>query len=299
MPENARKIDSKAVIKLVIRYEKIPERLITILNYIVRFSFIRIKFLKQAFMKNQMNIRIIFSLVLFLISNISIAQNSIGINFGVPKYTWSNDANAPFIISEATGSYAVGLEFQKNIQKSITWGLDVSIHRITNTIRTNTDYSSYSAGSTPFFNLGFTPKLIYAKAFGESKFGGFLSVGPSVLWNTMNDRELNETNFRIVGKRELNPSGDWSIVSLEQTPYSAQEKANSWSFVIRPEAGLTFRASEYSKFTARLQYGVGIGQPLIVQEFSNFPLEGNLTNSNHELKGDFWAIQLGYQILLK
>ncbi|WP_187177036.1 hypothetical protein [Algoriphagus sp. AK58] len=250
-------------------------------------------------MKNQMNIRIIFSLVLFLISNISIAQNSIGINFGVPKYTWSNDANAPFIISEATGSYAVGLEFQKNIQKSITWGLDVSIHRITNTIRTNTDYSSYSAGSTPFFNLGITPKLIYNKEFGESKFGGFLSVGPSIQWNNGNDRELNETNFRIVGKRELNPSGDWNTVPLEQTPYSAQEKANSWSVVIRPEAGLTFRASKYSKFTARFQYGVGIGQPLILQEFNNFQLEGILSNSKHKLKGDFWAIQLGYQILLK
>ncbi|MFN3758526.1 MAG: hypothetical protein ACK4SF_04850 [Algoriphagus aquaeductus] len=62
---------------------------------------------------------------------------------------------------------------------------------------------------------------------------------------------------------------------------------------------MTFSVSEYSKFTARFQYGIGIGESLIVQEFNNFPLEGNLTNSNHELKGDFWTVQLGYQILLK
>jgi hypothetical protein len=49
---------------------------------------------------------------------------------------------------------------------------------------------------------------------------------------------------------------------MEQTP--AQEKANSRSFIIRPEAGLTFSVSEYSKFTARFQYGIGIGEPLIV-----------------------------------
>lgn len=242
----------------------------------------------------------IFSLPLFLmITCQSFAQSSIGINFGVPSYTWSNDAIAPFIISESTGSYAIGLEFQKNIQKSITWGVDLSIHRITNTIRTNADYTSYSAGINPVFNLGFTPKLIYNKAFGESKFGGFLSIGPSVQWNNMNDRELNESNFKIVGKREINASGDWSVIPLEQASYTAQEKTNSFSVVLRPEAGLTFSASEYSKFTARLQYGVGIGQPLIVQEFKNFPLEGNLSNSRHELKGDFWTIQLGYQILLK
>ncbi|MBA4299767.1 MAG: hypothetical protein C0433_06605 [Cyclobacterium sp.] len=84
---------------------------------------------------------------------------------------------------------------------------------------------------------------------------------------------------------------------MEQTP--AQERTNTISVVLRPEAGLTFRASEYSKFTARFQYGVGIGQPLIVQEFKNFPLERNLSNSRHELKADFWSIQLGYQILLK
>jgi hypothetical protein len=239
------------------------------------------------------------ALGLIFISNLAFGQSSIGINFGVPKYTWSNDANAPFIISEATGSYAIGLEFQKNIQKSITWGVDVSIHRITNTIRTNEDFTSYSAGINPVFNLGFTPKLIYNKAFGESKFGGFLSVGPSIQCNNMNDRELNETNFRIVGKREMNAKGDWSVVPLEQASFTAQEKTNSFSVVLRPEAGLTFNASEYSKFTARFQYGIGISQPLIVQEFNNFPLEGNLTNSKHELKGDFWAIQLGYQILLK
>jgi len=239
------------------------------------------------------------ALVLILISNITFGQSSIGINFGVPKYTWSNDANAPFIISEATGSYAIGLEYQQNSQKSITWGVDLSIHRITNSIRANADYSSYSAGNMPVFNLGFTPKLIYAKAFGESKFGGFLSFGPSVQWNNMKDRELNETNFRIVGKREISSNGDWSIVPLEQTPYTAQERANSWSIVPRSEAGLTFRASENSKFTARFQYGIGIGKPLIVQEFKNFPLEGNLTNSRHELKGDYWALQLGYQILLR
>lgn len=242
----------------------------------------------------------IFSLPLFLmITCQSFAQSSIGINFGVPSYTWSNDARAPFIISESTGSYAIGLEYQKNNEKSITWGVDFSIHRITNTIRANAEYTSYSAGSMPVFNLGITPKLIYNKSFGESKFGGFLNVGPSIQWNNMNDRELIETNFRIVGKRELNPSGDWSIVPLEQASYTAQERTNSISVVLRPEAGLSFSASEYSKFTARFQYGVGIGQSLIVQEFNNFPLEGSLSNSKHQLKGDFWAIQLGYQILLK
>lgn len=242
----------------------------------------------------------IFSLPLFLmITCQSFAQSSIGINFGVPSYTWSNDANAPFIISESIGSYAIGLEFPKNMKRRITWGLDLSIHRITNTIRSNSDYTSYSAGSKPIFNFGLTPKLIYNKAFGESKFGGFLSVGPSIQWNNATDREWNETNFIILGKRELNPSGDWSIVPLEQASYTAQERTNSISVVLRPEAGLTFSASEYSKFTARFQYGVGIGQPLIVQKFNNFPLEGNFSNSRHELKGDFWAIQLGYLILFK
>jgi hypothetical protein len=239
------------------------------------------------------------ALVLFLISNITFGQSSLGINFGVPKYTWSNDGNAPFIISESTGSYAIGLEFQKNSQKPITWGLDFSIHRFTNTIRSNADYSSYSAGIKPIFNLGFTPKLIYNKAFGESKFGGFLSVGPSLHWNNGADRELNETNFRIVGKRELNSNGDWIIVPLEQASYTAQEQTDKISVVIRPEAGLTFSVSEYSKFTARFQYGIGIGEPLIVQEFNNFPLEGNFSSSKHQLKGDFWTVQLGYQILLK
>jgi len=86
---------------------------------------------------------------------------------------------------------------------------------------------------------------------------------------------------------------------LEQASYTAQERMNTISVVLRPEAGLTFSASEYSKFTARFQYGVGIGQSLIVQEFNNFPLEGSLSNSKHQLKGDFWTIQLGYQILLK
>lgn len=105
--------------------------------------------------------RYFLPLVLILISNISFGQRSIGINFGVPSYTWSNDASVPFIISEATGSYAIGLEYQQSLQKSITWGVDLSIHRITNTIRTNADYTSYSAGSNPVFNLGFTPKLIY------------------------------------------------------------------------------------------------------------------------------------------
>lgn len=113
------------------------------------------------------------------------------------------------------------------------------------------------------------------------------------------DRKLNETNFRIVGKRELNPSGDWSIVPLEQIPYTAQERTNGISAVIRPEAGLTFSVSEYSKFTARFQYGIGIGESFIVQEFNNFPLEGNFSNSKHQLNGDFWTVQLGYQILLK
>jgi hypothetical protein len=239
------------------------------------------------------------ALVLILISNFSFGQRSVGINFGVPSYTWSDYANAPIIISESTGSYAIGLEFQQNIQKPITWGLDFSIHRITNSIRTNSDYTSYSAGIKPIFNLGFTPKVIYKKAFGESKFGGFLSIGPSLQWNTGASRELNETNFRIVGKRELVANGNWSIAPLEQTPYTAQERTNKISVVIRPEAGLTFSVSEYSKFSARFQYGIGIGEPLIVQEFNNFPLEGNLSNSRHQLKGDFWAVQLGYQILLK
>ncbi len=243
--------------------------------------------------------RYFLSLVFILISNISFGQRSVGINFGVPSYTWSDDANAPIIISESTGSYAIGLEFQQNIQNPITWGLDVSIHRMTNTIRSNSNYSSYSAGIKPIFNLGFTSKLIYNLAFGESKFGGFLSIGPSLQWNTGASRELNETNFRIVGKRELVANGNWSIAPLEQTPYTAQERTNKISVVIRPEAGLTFSVSEYSKFSARFQYGIGIGEPLIVQEFNNFPLEGNLSNSRHQLKGDFWAVQLGYQILLK
>jgi hypothetical protein len=141
--------------------------------------------------------------------------------------------------------------------------------------------------------------VIKNKAFGESKFGGFLSLGPSLQWNNGADRELNETNFRIVGKRELDANGNWSILPLEQTSYFARERTNNISVIIRPEAGFTFSVSEYSKFTARFQYGIGIGEPLIVQEFNNFPLEGNLTNSRHQLNGDFWTVQLGYQILLK
>jgi len=238
-------------------------------------------------------------LAFLLITNFSFGQSSFGINFGVPKYTWSNDGNAPFIVSESIGSYAIGLEFQQNIQKSITWGLDVSVHRITNSIRTNLDYTSYSAGIKPIFNFGFTPKLIYNKEFGESKFGGFLSIGPSLQWNNGADRELNETNFRIIGKRVLDANGNWSILPLEQTSYLAQERTNNISLIIRPEVGFTFSVSEYSKFTARFHYGIGIGEPLIVQEFNNFPLEGNLSNSTHQLNGDFWTVQLGYQILLK
>lgn len=135
-------------------------------------------------MKSQLHIKNCLVVAFLLISNLSFAQRSVGINFGVPSYTWSNDANAPFIISESTGSYAIGLEYQQNIQKSITWGLDVSVNRFTNTLRTNEIYTSISGGMKPFFNLGFTPKLIYNKAFGESKFGGFISVGPSIQWNT-------------------------------------------------------------------------------------------------------------------
>ncbi|GEM_PF-2310479 len=110
---------------------------------------------------------------------------------------------------------------------------------------------------------------------------------------------LGKKKKRFLKKIEPNPSGDWSIVPLEQASYIAQERTNKISVVIRPEAGLTFSVSEYSKFSARFQYGIGIGESLIVQEFNNFPLEGNLSNSRHQLKGDFWTVQLGYQILLK
>ena len=65
-------------------------------------------------------------------------------------------------------------------------------------------------------------------------------------------------------KKEPRQGGDWSIVPLEQMPYTAQERTNGISVLIRPEAGLTFSVSEYSKFTARFQYGIGIGEPLIV-----------------------------------
>lgn len=124
-------------------------------------------------------------------------------------------------------------------------------------------------------------------AFGESKFGGFLNIGPGLHWNNGADRELNETYFRIVGKRELNSNVDWIIVPLEQASYTAQERTNKISVEIRPEVGLTFSVSEYSKFTARFQYGIGIGEPLIVQEFNNFPLEGNFSSSKHQLKRGF------------
>lgn len=225
-------------------------------------------------MKNQMQKFWGPLLLLFIFSplgNLAMAQSSIGLNFGVPRYTLSNDANAPFITSESTGSYAIGLEFQQNIQKSITWGIDVSIHKITNTIRTNSDYTSYSAGIKPIFNLGFTPKLIYNKAFGESKFGGFLTLGPSLQWNNGADRELNETNFRIVGKKELDANGNWSILPLEQSPYTAQERTNKISVVIRSEAGLTFSVSDYSKFSVRFQYGIGIGESFDRSGIQQFP----------------------------
>lgn len=239
-----------------------------------------------------------FALVLILISNISFAQSSIGINFGVPSYTWSNDATAPFIISESTGSYALGLEFQKSTQKTISWGIDGTVHRLTNTIRSIEAYSSYSAGNKAVINLGLTPKLIYNFPFGESRFGGFLSIGPSLQWSSGSDRELNETNFRIVGKREIDMNGNVTNSPLEQLPYSSMERGNDFTFLIRPEAGVIFSVSEFSKFSARFQYGIGVGQALLVREFKDFPLEGNTSNSRHQLNGDFWTIQFGYQILL-
>lgn len=115
----------------------------------------------------------------------------------------------------------------------------------------------------------------------------------------MGSLQAREEKAKKIGKKEPCQSCVWSNITSEQASYTAKDKDNSLSEVIRPEAGFTFRASEYSKFTARIQNVGGVGQPLIVQEFSNFPLEENLTNSRHELKGDFWAIQLGYHILLK
>jgi hypothetical protein len=111
--------------------------------------------------------------------------------------------------------------------------------------------------------------------------------------------QAREEKAKKIGKRELNPSGDWSIITLEQASYTAQEKTNSLFVVIQPEAGLTYRASAYSKFTARLQYGISLGDPLISREFNDFPLNGTQTNSQHNLRGDYWVIQVGYQVSLK
>lgn len=243
--------------------------------------------------------KIYLSLVLFIASNAAIAQSSIGLNFGDPQYTWSNDSRAPFVISESTESYAVGIEYLQRVKNGFSLGVEGGVHRFSNIIRSNEEYGSYSSGLKPLFNLSLTPKAMYQIGFGESRFGGFVSLGPSFQWNTAKDRDFDEANFRIVNKRIYGTSGVVSFEPLEQESYSGVETVKNFSVIIRPELGLSFKASDFANFTARLQYGISLGAPLISREFNDFPLNGTQTSSQHNLRGDYWVIQVGYQITLK
>lgn len=243
---------------------------------------------------------VFFNLSGFLLfSNSVLGQSSIGLNFGIPQYTWSNDSRAPFVISESSASYALGIEYLQSIKNGLSWGLDGGVHRFSNILRSNEDFGSYSSGSKPLFNLSLTPKALYQIEFGESRFGGFVSIGPSLQWNTAEDREINETNFRIVSKKISGSKGSATYEGIEQEPYSGLETVKNFSVLIRPELGLYFKASDFAKFTARIQYGINIGDPLITREFNDFPLDGKQTSYKHTLGGDYLLIQVGYQIFLK
>lgn len=243
---------------------------------------------------------VVFNLSGFqLFSNSAMAQSSIGLNFGVPQYTWSNDPRAPFVISESSESYALGIEYLQSVKNGLSWGVDGGVHRFSNMIRSNEEYGSYSSGQKPLFNLSLTPKAMYQIGFGESRISGFVSLGPSFQWNTAKDRDFDEENFRIVNKRISGSNGVVSYEPIEQEPYSGIETVKSFSVIIRPELGLTFKASDFTNFTARLQYGISLGAPLISREFNDFPLNGTQTSSQHNLRGDYWVIQVGYQVFLK
>ena len=234
-----------------------------------------------------------------LFSNSVLAQSKIGLNFGVPQYTWSNDSRAPFVISESTESYAFGIEYLQSVKNGLSWGVEGGVHRFSNIIRSNEEYGSYSLGQKPMFNLSLTPKAMYQIGFGESRFGGFVSLGPSFQWNTAKDRDFDEANFRIVNKRISGSNGVVSYEPIEQESYSGIETVKNFSVLVRPELGLTFKASDLANFTAKLQYGISLGEPLISREFNDFPLNGTQTSSQHNLRGDYLVIQVGYQISLK
>src|SRR5690606_5885110 len=133
---------------------------------------------------------------LLLVSQITLGQQSIGVNFGLPQYTWhGGTAETGSIQSESVGVYVVELEYLRPLKNTLLMGIDVGVHKISNIIWTGDQYSSYSEGFEPLYNFGISPKLLYHHDFGESGFGGFLSLGPSFRWINAKDRDFDESNF--------------------------------------------------------------------------------------------------------
>lgn len=242
--------------------------------------------------------RSICFIFLLLLSQISFGQSSVGVNFGLPKYSWSNDSKAPFVISESIGSYSIGLEYLHPFKNKLYWGIDVGIHKFSNSIGSGEEFSSYSAGFKPIYNLGMAPKLLYHFALGSSRLGGFLSLGPTFHWINLTDREFDQSNFRITGRRIIDNNGTITFNPIEQNPYKGRETTKKFSTVLRPELGFSFKASDYSRFLLRFQYGIKLGDPLISRDFRSFQLEGVQTDIYNKLDGDYWTIQVGYQFLL-
>lgn len=235
---------------------------------------------------------------LLLVSHITLGQQSIGVNFGLPQYTWHGGiAEMGSIQSESVGVYIVELEYLRPLKNTLLMGIDVGVHKISNTIRAADKYASHTEGFEPLYNFGISPKLLYHLDFGESGFGGFLSLGPSFRWINAKDREFDQSDFRITGQRVIDSDQNATFQPIEQNPYKGKETVRNFSAVIRPELGLSFKASGYSKFLIRFQYGIRMFSPLISRSFGSFELEGKQTPFRHILHSDFSSLQVGYQFL--
>ena len=237
-------------------------------------------------------------ILLLLISQMASAQQSIGINFGLPQYNWSDDLRPVNVTSESVGSYLVEMEYLRPLKNSLSIGIDAGVNKISNIIRHWDQTSSYSAEFDPLYNFGATPKLLYHLNFGESRFGAFLSLGPSFRWTSAKDRSFGPPNYRIIGQKVMDSGNPAPLNPIEQNPYRGTETVKNFSAVLRPELGFGFQVSDHSKFLVRFQYGIRMFSPLIARNFESVEIDGQATSFRNILTSDFSAVQIGYQLLI-
>ncbi|MDF2156959.1 hypothetical protein [Algoriphagus sp. CAU 1675] len=239
-------------------------------------------------------------LIFWLISHVSLGQKNVGVTFGYPQYNWSIGTDGDQVYSEASKTFALGVELEGKIGRNLKWAIETGFHKINNDLKPNREFVSISPGFKPIYIFSGTPKLKYQIPFEESRWGAFVGFGPSVSWVNGSDRSFDNSDFRIVSQETIDSEGIPTFIPYSQSPYQGTEKVSQLRFMLKPEFGLTFSASEFSSVIFRVQFGVDFGDPFLIRDFDNFQVQDGLNSSfRHSLAADYVAYQLGYKIRIK